>query len=101
MAEKFDTDSQNEEELLANLALNEINKFSDKGWSSENVFDRIWSIFIDLRNSLTNLKMKDQFNIIDNVLPKSWINYIGKLLILIRVNLLLKHQISQKKTLPC
>ncbi len=82
MPDKFDTDSQNEEDLLANLALNEINKFNDRGWSSENVFDRIWSIFIDLRNSLTNLKMKDQFNIIDNVLPKSWINYIGKILII-------------------
>jgi hypothetical protein len=82
LPDKFDTDSQNEEDLLANLALNEINKFNDRGWSSENVFDRIWSIFIDLRNSLTNLKMKDQFNIIDNVLPKSWINYIGKILII-------------------
>ena len=78
LAEKFDPDSQNEEDLIANLALNEINKFIDNGWSAENLFDRIWSIFIDLRNSLANLKMKDQFNVIDNILPKSWINYIGK-----------------------
>lgn len=78
MDESLDTEMQfDNEDLLINLVLIEISS-AGSYWSSESIFERLWSCLIKLRYFLFNSSsMPDPFSIYSNQLPKFYLKCIG------------------------
>ena len=87
LSAKMNNFNQSEDDLVLDLVLLEISRMRDNPklssnrivpvWSPDNIFDRLWSILIQLRSSLLSCSMDDPFLLYENVLPSCFISFIG------------------------